>query len=100
MKKTPTLTDQLNKIGKDILMHLANSKEALTEDELYKRSNLSPEKTGAGLSRFGWGFALDKLERSHEIEFVDPQHWRLKNPERKAYLNNVNELTNTKVRPD
>lgn len=100
MKKGTTLTDQLNKIGKDILLHLVNSNVPLTEDQLYKRSDLGVEKTGVGLSRFGWGFALEMLEKKHEIEFVDPMHWQLKNPERKAYLNNVTELVQTKVRPD
>lgn len=89
------LNIQLERIEADIMNVLTTAPiigAKFTQDELYAHSKLS-------LSSYGWSFALDRLEAKHEIEFVDPCHWRLKNYEEKAYLKIIEEYTSTKVQP-
>lgn len=95
-----SLSQTLTEIGEDILKHLTASKEPLTQTELFKLSDIGVFKTGAGYSDFGWGFALEKLEKKHLVEFVDGNRWRLKNPERANYIKEVESVTHTKVFPD
>lgn len=95
-----TLTETLDKIGADILHHLSLSKVPLSQWELYERSELGVVKKGAGLSEYGWSFALEKLERKHLIEFVGPKNWKLKDTERQNYINEIESMVKTKVYPD
>lgn len=88
------LTRQLDRIGKDILEVLKDSPKPLTQTQLHALSKLK------NISENGWSFALDKLERNHLVEFVDPYFWKLKDPERKAYLNTVEQLTSTRLDSD
>lgn len=94
-----TISETLNRIGADILKHLLESKKPLTQYELYQRSEIS-SYSKPGLSEFGWGFALEKLERKHLIEMIDDDRWQLKNGDRTMYLKTIEEMTGTKVYPD
>lgn len=73
-----TISEQLDKIGQDILKHLKAAKIPLTQKELYQRSDLGLAKKNAGLSDYGWPFALQKLERAGKIEMIGVEHWKLK----------------------
>lgn len=95
-----TLTQQLRRIENDILLILSKH-DSLTQEELYKlRGNQLKS-----ISEYGWSFALENLERRHEVEsyvvLPNPNYkWKLKNPERKSYIKEVEEFTSKKVSND
>ena len=73
-----SITEQLDKIGADIMKHLKAAKIPLTQKELYQRSDLGLANKSAGLSDYGWPYALQKLERAGKIEMIGVEHWKLK----------------------
>jgi hypothetical protein len=72
-----TITEQLEIIGDDILMHLTDEKRPLTQKELYDLSDLGLTRKNAGLSDYGWPFALLKLERAGKVEMIGDDRWKL-----------------------
>lgn len=96
MYKTPTIVEQLDRIGEDILQVLAKEKVPMTCFQLHVARN----KEKCNLSSYGWSYALDRLERKHLVEFVPPCHWQLKDQSRTMYMRTVEEFFNERVTPD
>lgn len=92
-----TLTEQFKRIEDDILLVLSKH-ESLTQSELY---SLRGDQL-KNISEYGWSFAIDNLEKRHEIECYAPHlmgnlQWQLKNPERRAFIKEVEEFTSKKL---
>jgi len=57
-----TITETLNLIGEDIIQVLKdNGNRPMTDDEIFAKRKLM------NYSEYGWGFALDKLEKKGVI---------------------------------
>lgn len=93
VKMANDLTRVLDMISEDILKVMKKG-EILTQYEIYKRRTLT------NYHENGWSYALERLEKKHLVEFIDPEYWRLKDPSRITYLHNVQELLDTKLSPD
>lgn len=94
-----SLSEVLDRIGEDILRVLATAKEPMTQCKIYSLRTLK------NYSEDGWSYALDKLERNHQVETVCPDdngalYWKLKDPFRKHYIEQLQEFTKTKIYPD
>lgn len=96
MYKTPTIVEQLDRIGEDILQVLTKHKTPMTVHQLH----ILRDKEKCDLSSYGWSFALDRLEKKHLVEFVPPYFWKLKDQSRTMYMHEVEQLCNKRVTPD
>jgi len=96
MYKTPTIVEQLDRIGEDILRVLAEEKTPMTVFQLH----VLRDKEKCDLSSYGWSFALDRLERKHLVEFVSPCHWQLKDQSRTMYIRELEDLLDKRITPD
>lgn len=57
-----TIRQALKKIEDDIVQVLTESKEPLTQDQLFAKTKLQ------NTSEYGWSFALENLEKENKIK--------------------------------
>ena len=65
------LTAQIKKIEDDILNVLKESGKPMTHGQLFKNSKL------INTSEYGWGFALDNLDKQKKIKMDGNDQWTL-----------------------